>query len=131
MSGIEVAGLILGVLPIVLHAVVQLGDGIRAVRSRAYIKKLSHALDLQQLILKEVFRALLRLCEYDGFWNFDDDPVGCINDPAAWECLSQWLQPERSDIVLKTLNQTHLAVQEVAKNISGLLPSSMVCESGC
>lgn len=67
---------------------VQLRDGIRAVRSRIYIEELSNALALQHLILEEVSRVLLRLCEYDGF-NFDDDPVGCIKDPAAMTCLSQ------------------------------------------
>ena len=132
MSGLEVAGLVLGAVPLLLHATDKLKDSFRAaIRSRTYINKLTLALLLQQSILIEVVRSLLINGGYEDLWRLDDDPVGCLKDPEARECISGLLGPAKNVAFTEVLNQTQLAVKEVAKHISGLLPASTVSDIIC
>lgn len=127
MSGLEVAGLVLGALPILLHAADELKTGTEAAfRSRIYINKLSLALLLQQSILTELLRSLLAESGYDDVWRLDHDPVCCFDDPNARKHIVAYLGPEKSLAFLGLLDQAHLAVKDIARNISGFLPGSVV-----
>ncbi|CAM1510000.1 Fc.00g003350.m01.CDS01 [Cosmosporella sp. VM-42] len=125
MSGFEIAGIVLGALPIILHAVDSLKVSAKAaVRSRIHIEKLSLALVLQQSTLVEIIRSLLISSGFDDVARLDDDPVGCLKDPKARELIEEFLGPEKSLVFTAVLMQADTAVKDIAKNITGLVPGS-------
>jgi hypothetical protein len=89
MSGIEVAGLVLGALPILFTAVDCSKDGIHRVgaafRKKKYVQKLGHALLLQQQILGETEKSVLMASGCEDIWRFDQSPLHYLGESKVRE----------------------------------------------
>ncbi|KAF3769616.1 hypothetical protein M406DRAFT_245590 [Cryphonectria parasitica EP155] len=130
MSGIDIAGLVLGALALVLKSVDDYKDGIRRIttlfRKRKYVEKLARALLQQQLFLEELIKsvALQSGCEHVlSVQLLVDDPVRYLSDPDIQEELEQFLGPKHSHFLVEELRTIGETVEKVAGGIAGLVPS--------
>lgn len=84
MSGFEIVGVTLGVLPVVLHSVDVYKDSIHRVgttiRKRKYVEKLARALLLQQQILEETVKSVVLACGCEDVSALEEDPLGCSSN---------------------------------------------------
>ncbi|KAL4911447.1 hypothetical protein BDW74DRAFT_142924 [Aspergillus multicolor] len=131
MSGIEVAGLLLGALPILFAAVDSskntIDRGKLLFRTRSYVKKLADALLLQQQILAETTRSLLLASECSDVHLLEVDPAGYLSQKSIQEDLSDYLGPANARALNTTLNTSKEAVQKIASFLSGLVPGANGC----
>ncbi|KAH7176145.1 hypothetical protein EDB81DRAFT_836293 [Dactylonectria macrodidyma] len=127
MSGIEVAGLLLGALPILFAAVDLSKDGIQrgiiSFRKRHFVEKLALALLLQQRTLAETVRSLLIGSGYEDVSGLHDDPVGYLSDKSVKNQLLDYLGPENTAAFTGALRQSDDIVKSKARNITGLVPA--------
>ncbi|KAH0536892.1 hypothetical protein FGG08_006263 [Glutinoglossum americanum] len=127
MSGIEVAGLLLGALPVLFKAVDLSKDGIKRSRiffqKRIYVEKLALALLLQQRTLAETVRSLLIGSGCEDVWRLDDDPFGYLNDRSVRDQVLDYLGPENDAAFAGALKQSDDIVKKIVKNIAGLVPA--------
>ena len=131
MTGIEVAGLVLGAIPILFKAVDLSRDGIHrtgiAFRRRQYVGKLARALLLQQQILVETVKSLIIASGCVDIWRLEDDPLGYLNSKSLGEQVLDYLGPKNGLAFTGTLDQSHDIVKKIARNIAGLVPAIKVC----
>ncbi|KAI9645502.1 hypothetical protein NHQ30_006242 [Ciborinia camelliae] len=131
MSGIEVAGLVLGALPILFQAVDFYRDGIgrslTALRKRKYVEKLSHALLLQQQILEETVRSVIVASGCEDIVRLDDDPLDYLNDEYLQEQVLDYLGEKNINAFNGTLEQSNTIVKKLAGSMAGFVPAFKVC----
>ena len=130
MSGIEVAGLVLGALPILFAAVdlpkSSLQRTLAAFRKRAYVGNLARALLLQKQIIAENVKSLAISSGCEEVWLVDDDPLEYLSGVAVQEQILDYLGVENHTAFVGALEQSHDAVKKIARNIEGLLPGGEV-----
>lgn len=123
--GFEVAGVVLGVLPIVFKAVELSEDGIKTgrllFRKQAYVKKLALAVLFQQQTLAETVRSLLIQSGCEDFSRLDNDPVGYLNDESVRNQVMDYLGPENDMAFSGALKQSDNIVRKIARNIGSLV----------
>jgi hypothetical protein len=80
MSGLEVVGIALGIIPIVLHFVDVYKSSIRRVGTtiwkRKHVEKLARALLLQQQILEETVKSVVLACGCENVGALEEDRSG-------------------------------------------------------
>ncbi|KAF6234026.1 hypothetical protein HO173_007856 [Letharia columbiana] len=127
MSGFEVVGIALGVLPIVLHSVDAYKDSIRRVgttiRKRKHVEKLARALLLQQQILEETVKSVVLACGCENIGALEEDPFGYFSNEDVRERVEDYLGPKNSIAFVGLLTASNDIVKKVAENISGLVPA--------
>jgi hypothetical protein len=126
MSGIEVAGIALGVLPIVLRSVDVYKQSIRRVgttiRKRKHVEKLARALLLQQQMLEETVKSVILASGCENVGALDDDPFGYFSNEDVRETLEEYLGSKNSIAFVGLLTANNDIIKKVAENISGLIP---------
>ena len=131
MSGIEVAGLVLGALPILFAAVDFPRDGFSRVglafHKRKSVEKLARALLLQQQTLEETVRSVIIASGCEEPWRLDDDPYGYLSDQSVREQVMDYFGVKNDAAFTGALDQSNRIVRKIAKNITGLVPSFKVC----
>lgn len=130
MSGIEVAGLVLGALPLVLKSVDAYREGFRrfgtTFNKRKHVEKLARALLLQQRTLEELIKAVVLASGCEDVLALDDDPVGYLKNPDVQEQVEEYLGPKSTSFLVDELELNSEAVGKVARRISGLVPGRQV-----
>lgn len=126
MSGFEVVGVALGVLPIVLHSVDVYKDSIRRVgttiRKRKYVEKLARALLLQQQILEETVKSVVLACGCENIGDLEEDPFRYFGDENIRERVEDYLGSKNSIAFVGLLMANNDIVKKVTENMSGLVP---------
>ena len=130
MSGFEVVGIALGVLPIVLQSVDAYKDSIRRVgttiRKRKHVEKLARALLLQQQILEEIVKSVVLACGCEDISALEEDPFDYFSNEDVQERVGDYLGPKNSVAFLDLLTIVNNVVKKIAENISGLVPTCKV-----
>ena len=130
MSGFEVIGIALGILPIVLQSVDVYKDSIRRVgttiRKRKYVEKLARALLLQQQILEETIKSVVLACGCENVSALEEEPFGYFNNEDVRERIEDFFGPKNSIAFVGLLNANNDIVKKLAENISGLVPAHQV-----
>ena len=130
MSGFEIVGIALGVLPIVLHSVDVYKDSIRRVgttiRKRKHVEKLARALLLQQQILEEIVKSVVLACGCENVGALEEDPFGYFSNEEVRERVEDYLGSKNSIAFIALLTANNDIVKKVAKNVSGLVPAHQV-----
>lgn len=130
MSGFEVVGVALAVIPIVLQCVDVYKDSIRRVgttiRKRKHVEKLARALLLQQQILEETVKSVVLACGCENVGALEEDPFGYFSDEDIRERVEDYLGPKNSIAFVGLLTANNDIVKKVAENISGLVPAHQV-----
>ena len=133
MSGFEIVGIALGVLPIVLQSVDVYKDSIRRVgttiRKRKHVEKLARALLLQQQILEETVKSVVLACGCENVGALEEDPLGYFSSEDVRERVEDYLGPKNSIAFVGLLTANNSVVKKVTKNISGLVPTHQVRSS--
>lgn len=135
MSGIEVAGLVLGALPLVLKSVDAYRDGFRRIvttfNKRQHVSKLARALRLQQHTLEELIKSVVLASGLEDVLALDDDPVGYLNNADVQEQVEEYLGPKNTSFLIEELEASIEAVGKVARSMSGLVPGVRVNITAC
>lgn len=130
MSGFEVVGVALAVIPIVLQSVDLYKDSIRRVgttiRKRKHVEKLARALLLQQQILEETVKSVVLACGCENVGALEEDPFGYFSDEDVRERVEDYLGPKNSIALVGLLTANNDIVKKVAENILGLVPAHQV-----
>ena len=130
MSGVEIVGVALGILPIVLQSVDVYRDSIRRVgttiRKRKHVEKLARALLLQQQMLEETVKSVAFACGCENVSGLEEDPFGYFNNEDVREKVEEYLGTKNSIAFVGLLTANNDTVKKVAKNISGLVPTHQV-----
>ena len=130
MSGFEIVGIALGVLPIVLQSVDVYKDSIRRVgttiRKRKHVEKLARALLLQQQILEETVKSVVLACGCENVGALEESPFEYFGSEEVRERVEEYLGAKNSIAFVGLLTANNDVVKKVAKNISGLLPAHQV-----
>lgn len=130
MSGFEVVGIALGVLPILLRSVDVYKDSIRRVgttiRKRKHVEKLARALLLQQQILEETVKSVILACGCENVGALEEDPFGYFGNSDLRERVEDYLGPKNSIAFIGLLTTNNNTIRKVAENLSGLVPVHQV-----
>jgi hypothetical protein len=130
MSGFEVVGVALAVLPIVLQSVDVYKHSIRRVgttiRKRKHVEKLARALLLQQQILEETVKSVVLACGCENVGALEEDPFGYFGNEDVRERVEDYLGSKNSIAFVGLLTANNDIVKKVAENISGLIPAHQV-----
>lgn len=130
MSGIEVAGLVLGAIPLVVKSVDAYRDGFRrfgtTFNKRKHVEKLARALLLQQRILEEVIKSIVLASGCEDVLALYDDPVGYLKNLDVQEQMVEYLGPNSTSFLVDELMVNIEAVGKVVRCISGLVPGGQV-----
>lgn len=130
MSGFEVAGLVLGALPILIEAVKSYKNGIQTskifFRKKAVVNKLTLALLLQQETLAQIIKAILTQSGCNNIPEFDETPYKCLADAHVQENVLAYLGSSNLYVLNETLGQSYDTVRLVARNITHLVPMTEV-----
>ena len=130
MSGFEVVGIALGVLPILLRSVDVYKDSIRRVgttiRKRKHVEKLARALLLQQQILEETVKSVILACGCENVGALEEDPFGYFGNSDLQERVEDYLGPKNSIAFIGLLTTNNNTIRKVAENLSGLVPVHQV-----
>ncbi|KAM3153934.1 hypothetical protein ABEW05_005647 [Botrytis cinerea] len=126
MSGIEVAGLVLGALPILFQAIDFYKDGfgksLRVIRKRKYVEKLSRAVHMQKQILEELVRSIVGASGCENIVQLDDDPLGYLKDEYIREQVQDYLGKRNVDAFNDALEESNAIVKRLSSSIAGLVP---------
>jgi hypothetical protein len=135
MSGIEIAGLVLGALPLVLKSVDAYRDGFRRIaitfNKRQHVAKLARALRLQKHTLEELIKSVILSSGFEDGLGLDDDPVSYLNNADVQERVEEYLGPKNTSFLIEELESNMEAVGNVARRISGLVPGVLVNIFAC
>jgi len=133
MSGFEIAGVVLGALPILFKAVDFSKDSFSragfAFQKRKNVQKLARALLLQQQILEETVKSVLLASGCDDVWRLERDPYAYLTDENLREEVLDYLGIKNDAAFTGALEQSLHIVKKIAKNISGLVPLYKVCST--
>ncbi|KAF3932763.1 hypothetical protein ABW19_dt0206299 [Dactylella cylindrospora] len=127
----EVAGIVLGAIPILYGAIEMYKDTIQTgklfFRKRKYVEKLANSLFFHKGTLTEVVRQLLIGSGCDSVTDLDEDPFGYLNDEDIQKQLHEYLGSEIESAFTNALQQACHTVEKIAKSIGGLVPGLEVC----
>ncbi|RYP55195.1 hypothetical protein DL768_000189 [Monosporascus sp. mg162] len=132
MSGIEIAGLVLGAVPIIISAVDLLQDSYERTlipfRKRRHVSMLANALLLQRQTIAETIRLLIvhSGCVYhdDGAQSqLDDDPIGYLKDEYVQDQILDFLGEKNNAALTGALQESHDILKRVARQLVGLVPT--------
>ena len=127
MSGIEIAGLVLGVLPLLLKALDASRGGLKAAfRKSKYLEKLSQALIFHRQSLEETVRSVILASGYKNSLVFDEDPFECLRDQDVKEQIIDFLGPKAEAASTGILEESRNIVKTIASHIEGLMPPPTV-----
>lgn len=130
MSGFEIAGVVLGAIPVLIGAVDLSKDSFHragtAFRKRKYVQKLARALLLQQQTLEETVKSVVIASGCDDLWRLDEDPLGYLSNKSVREQVQDYLGPKNDTAFTGTLEQSNDIVKQIARNIAGLVPTYKV-----
>ncbi|KAL8369881.1 hypothetical protein RB595_000301 [Gaeumannomyces hyphopodioides] len=124
MSGFEVAGVVLAVLPI-LFAVLDapiIPRTLAAFRKRAYVAKLARALLLQKQTIAENIKPIASLSGCDNVWLVDDDPFTYLLSKQVQERIRDYLGEDNYAALSMVITDSHNTLETIAGSIEGLLP---------
>ena len=131
MSGIEVAGLLLGALPVLFEAVDFYRTGIQRSKiffgKRTVVNKLALALLLQQQTLTETIKSILTRSGCEEVWRLEADPIACLQDVNVKQQVLEYLGADNHATFIWALEQSNEVAQRVARNLAGLVPAVKVC----
>jgi hypothetical protein len=121
MSGIEVAGIVLAVLPIVVEALKSANSGKVVFLRKRHVDKLIHELQEQQACLALTVRALF---VKSGVTEFSEDwekLPGLLRDrDNIREAVENFLEPKVFEVYNHSLKQCERAVSDIARRIGGV-----------
>lgn len=121
MTGFEVAGVLLAVLPIVVQALRSANRGKVVFGRKRHIDKLIHELQEQQACLALTVRALFAK---SGITHFSEDweelPRLLRDRHHIREAVEDFLEPKVLEIYEHSLKQCERAVSEIARRIGGI-----------
>lgn len=130
MLGMEVAGLVLGVLPVLFSAVdgikQSLGRGRLFFGKRVHVNKLARALLLQQQTLAEAIRLILSESGCDDVSQLDIDPVRYLQDDVVQDLVLDYMGNKNFAAFDGSIRQCRDNVQAVLKKIAGFVPTLQV-----
>lgn len=130
MSGFEIAGVVLGALPILFKAVDFSKDGFSRVglafHKRKNVQKLANALLLQQGILEAIVKSILHESGCEDIWRLEQDPYNYLTDKSVQEEVLDFLGAKNDAAFTGALEQCLEIVKKIAKNITGLVPTYKV-----
>ncbi|KAF3166232.1 hypothetical protein TWF225_000826 [Orbilia oligospora] len=126
----EVAGLVLGALPIIYGAVQVYKDGkkggSRFFQKRNGVKKLANSLLFHKGTLTEVVRKLLISSGCDDAGDLDENPFDFLKDLDIQNQLHDYLGAETELVFVTKLNEACKTIQKIARSIAGLVPGLKV-----
>ena len=126
MSGLEVAGLVLGVLPILIAAVESYKNGIQTskifFRKSAVVTKLTSALLFQQETLAQIVKLILLQSGCNATLEFDGNAYDCLTNGQTQERVQEYLGSSTLYVLNQTLGQSYDTVHRVARKISCFIP---------
>jgi hypothetical protein len=121
MSGIEAAGILLAVLPIVVEGLKSANRGKVIFARKRHVDKLIHELQEQQACLALTVRALF---VKSGFTEVSEDwekLPGLLRDRHnIREAIEDFLEPKVFNIYEYSLKQCERAVSDIARRIGGV-----------
>ncbi|KAM3088303.1 hypothetical protein ACMFMG_002357 [Clarireedia jacksonii] len=127
MSGIEVAGLVLGALPILFQAVGCYRDSLGMVklffRERKYVDKLAHALLLQKQMLEETLKSVIIESGCRDIPDLFDNPLDYFNDLQTQKTVTGYLGSANTRVLNGALSEIKEIIEKIAGSISGLVPA--------
>ena len=133
MSGIEIAGIVLGALPILFEAL----DGYRGsinrisqgVRKRKYVEKLARALRMQRQTLESILKIVLLESGCESLPAADEHIRDCLNDPSNKARVKDYLGVQNDlafqDAVTDCFESVHRATLRVAAYVPLVKVESM------
>lgn len=131
MPEIEVAGLLLRVLPILFSAVDFSKDGFcragAAIRKRKYVEKLVCALLLQQSITQETVKSVLIASRHKDIYRLEDDSLEYLKAESVRDEVMDYLGPKNDAAFTGNLERCHDIAKRIAKNLADLVPTFKVC----
>lgn len=126
MSGFEVAGVVLGALPLIFKAVDSSKDGLGrsmlAFKRRKKVEELARAIFLQQQIIAETLKAVIRESGCEEIWRFDQDPRDYLANKSVQEEVADFLGVNNDIALTDVLRQCSTIIETLARNMSGLVP---------
>jgi len=123
MSGFEIAGVVLGAIPILIEAVEFYRGFLRKYKTviwkRHYIDKLVNALLLQHQMLEGIVESLLKAseCQVPN----DDSAIVAIQNVAIQARIEAFLGTRNSTAFCATLQQCKRIIDEVQESVLGLI----------
>jgi hypothetical protein len=130
MSGVEVAGIVLGVIPLLIAFLDRYKDGLSRTtvlfRRRKHVDKLIHALLEQQVLLEANVKLLLQKIDLDEDPQTTEELLDVLRDPQVVHQVESYLGPKAYVSYIRAISECERLVGEVAKNIEGLCPVSDV-----
>ena len=126
MSDFEVAGVVLGALPLIVAAVDLSKENYKYFfRKRKYVEKLALALRFQQQHMVEITRSILISSGCEDVYRLDSDPVAYLSDDAVQAQVLDYLGEDNFAVFAESIQDCHQTVKEVAANMAGLLPNEV------
>lgn len=128
MSGIEVVGIVLGVIPLVIEGLKSYQSGLKTMgngfRKRKIVNKLCRALLLQSNTIEELVKHLLLCsgCEVPAALDFQTFNI--LNDPDVKPEVIEYLD-QRYDVFVSMLDECKEILQELATKIAKLVPAQV------
>jgi len=118
MSGLEIAGIVLGALPLVIYACEQLKDGPlgRVLSFEEEIKKIVGEIKLEELLYRLLLKKLLRPLVGDGVL-VEDEVEQLVSDSDT----DLWEDPDVDHALKKRLGEAYDLYLENVKEIQALL----------
>ena len=130
MSGFEVAGVVLGALPILFAAVdfskKNIGRGAVFFRKRRYVEKLALALLSQRQHLVEIIRSILNKSGCEDLSRLESDPIGYLKDDTVQGQVLDYLGEENFTALGGLILRCQDIIKLVAIKTANLVPSIQV-----
>lgn len=135
MSGIEIAGIVLGVLPILFKAldgykdsVNRLGQGFR---KRKVVEKLARALRMQKQTLENIVKLILLESGCDSLPQEEAHISGFLIDQSNKDRIRDYLGPQNDLTFSDALTECFDSVQRATSRIATYVPSLKVLSRKC
>lgn len=125
MSGFEIAGIVLALLPLVLRSVDAYRDDFRRLtvffKPLKHVEKLSRALDLQNLLLKELIREITISSDCPDVELLDDDPQQYLKEREVCDQIKGFMGDNEYSLLVQELYSVYRSVKKVEEAISKLV----------
>lgn len=127
MTGIEIAGLLLGAIPIILEGLDIYKGGLSRIgagfRKRKYVEKLSHALLLQGQTLEEIVKSVLLSSGCEAPLAYKDDTQPYFADTEVQYQVTEYLGEKNSRAFKHAIQECDMIIQQLAMKIAAVVPS--------
>jgi len=128
MSGVEVAGLVLGAVPILIEAIDVYKSGIIKVRSsvkkREVIGKLGRALRSQKIIIEAITRNVLAQSGCDNVAGANDAQLrNMLQDKQTQEMVDEFLGTDNAQVFSDALVDCMADVSHATIGLASLVPA--------